>query len=250
MMTRRRRLVLAACCLGVVVGGAALWGLRTTATTRQGVNYAVSPHPIPLYVKILDFIHRDAHYRLLAREMTTGCRTNQERVLAVFDWTRRTIRPTPRGWPIVDDHILDIIIRGHGTGDQMADVFCTLATYAGVPAFWRVIPDVPERPGLIFSFAKVRGRWRVFDVAQGVVFKDPDGELVAVDTLLAAPFLADLAHDVPIEISYAGYFERLSPFEVPEMLRAEQQMPGPRLWFEIRRALRLKRTERGRDGGS
>src|SRR3990167_9508724 len=237
-MTRRRRLVLTACCLSVAGGGggAAVGGLRTPATPRQGVNYAVTAHPIPLYVKILDFLHRDAHYRLLAREMTTDCRTDQARVLAVFDWTRRHIRPTPQDWPIMDDHILDIIIRGHGLSDQMADVFCTLATYAGVRAFWTLIRDVPESPGIVLSFANVNGRWRVFDVARGVVFIDPQGRLVAVETFLATPMLADVAHQVPVDISYTGYFERLQPLRVPKILRAEQQMPWPRLCVEMRRA--------------
>ena len=63
-----------------------------------------------------------------------GSRT---RVLAVFDWTARRIQPTPEGWPVVDDHILNIIIRGYGMTDQRADVFATLTTYAGVPAFWQ-----------------------------------------------------------------------------------------------------------------
>lgn len=218
-------------------------GLRVSATTRQGINFAVSRHSIPLSVKALDFLHRDAHYRLLARQITEGLTSDEERVLAVFDWTRRTIQPTPEGWPVVDDHILNIIIRGHGLGDQMTDVFCTLSTYAGVPAFWRSIRDVPNGSSNLLSFAKVEGTWRVFDVVEGAVFRDASGQLVPVEALVAAPALADRFHEVPVEFSYAAYFERLHPFTIPEPLRAEQQMLGPRLLFETRKALHLIKTE-------
>jgi len=239
-MTTRRRALQIGVLLAVGLSGAAVWGLNTTVSTRQGVNFAVSRHSVPLYVKVLDFLHRDAHYRLLARQITAGVSSDQARVLAVFDWTRRHIRPTPKGWPIVDDHILDIIIRGHGVEDQMADVFCTLTTYAGAPAFWKPLRDAPEGAGLVLSFAKTEGAWRVFDVAHGVAFRDPDGQLVAVETLLATPLLSDAAADpVPADLSYAAYFERLQPFTVPDPLRAEQQMPWPRLAFELRRILRL-----------
>lgn len=240
-MISRRRCLLKSSVVGLVVGGAALWGLQTTATTQQGVNFAVASHPLPLAVKLLDFVHRDAHYCLLARDITADCRSDHERVLAVFDWTRRSIQPTPRDWPIVDDHILHIVIRGHGLDDQMADVFCTLATYAGVPAFWKVIRDLPGGAAFVLSFAKVDGAWRVFDVAHGVVFVTAQGHLLEVDTLMREPALAtDVVLHRPEEaIPYAAAFERLRPFTVPPVLRAEQQMPWRRLLYEARRALHL-----------
>ena len=120
----------------------------------------------------------------------------------------------------------------------MADVFCTLVTYAGVPAFWVFVRDAPERPVLALSFAKVDGAWRVFDVAQGVVFRDARGRLLDVETLLATPTLLE----GPLGVSYAAYLERLRPFMVPDPLRAEQQMVWPRLLFEIRKALHLTKA--------
>jgi len=251
-MNARRRTILVSACLAIGLSGVAVWGLQTAAITRQGVNFTVSNHSIPLYVKVLDFLHRDAHYRLLARQITEGLTSDQERILAVFDWTRRHIRTTPQGWPIVDDHILDIIIRGHGLDDQMADVLCTLATYAGVPAFWEYVRDVPGGPVLVLSFAKTEGAWRVFDVAHGVVFADAHGRLLDLDALLADPTLVtSVANPTAQQIPYAAYLERLRPVTVPETLRAEQQMPWPRLGFEVRRALRLVPTEeRGADGGA
>ena len=234
-MIARRRTVLFRCVAASALIGATAWGLQATVTTRQGVNYTVSSHAIPLSVKVLDFLQRDAHYHLLAQRITAGVRSDEQRALAVFAWTREHLRRTPAGWPIVDDHVWHIIIRGYGLEDQMADVFCTLATYAGVSAFWVFVRDVADRPGLVLSFAEIDGAWRVFDVAQGVVFKDARGRLVDVETLLATPtVLQD-----PVGASYTAYFERLRPFTVQDPLRAEQQMAWPRLVFELRRAFHL-----------
>lgn len=231
------------------LAAAIIWALGAQATTRQGINFEVSVHPIPLHAKVLAFLHRDAQYRLITREIAGGLRSDRERVQAAFDWTRRRIRRTPQGWPVVDDHVLHIIIRGHGMDDQMADVFTTISTYAGVPAFWRFIREAPEDPGLVLSFAKVDGAWRVFDVANGVVFRDFQGQLVDIESLLATPVPVELAiPNAPSGIPYAAYVERLQPFTVPDPLRAEKQMPWPRLAFELRRTLHLTSDDNAESG--
>ena len=220
--------------IAAVAGGLA-WGVaQLPASTRQGVGYRVSTQRIPLATKALGFLHRDAQYRLLARQVTQGAISERDRVLALFEWTRRAIRKPPRGWPVIDDHILHIIIRGYGQGDQMADVFTTLATYAGVPAFWR--------PGSVaLSFARIDGRWAVFDVAGGVVFTDARGQWYDVAQLLAHP---ELVEQVAGQVAPAGaptqqYVDALRGFHVPPVLRARLQMPLPRLAYEARRAFGL-----------
>lgn len=215
-------------------------GLRATATTRQGVNFAVQQHEIPLYVKSIDFLHRHYAYQRIAREATAGQLSDQDRALAVLAWTRRNIRPTPKGFPVIDDHILDIIIRGYGVDDQMADVFSTLCTYAGIPAFWLLPESVPHGPvPPILSFAKIDGAWRVFDVANGVVFVNAEGHLLSLESLLENPMLvASVTKQAPQQMSYATYLEKLRPFTAPDILRAEKQMPWPRLVFEIRQFFR------------
>ena len=209
--------------------------LQATATTRQGINFVTESREIPLYIKSIDFLHRHYAYQRIAREVTAGQPSDQDRALAVFAWTRRTIRPTPKGFPIVDNHVLDIIIRGYGVADQMADVFCTVSTYAGVPAFWEFSHGVHGSPGLVLSFAKIDGAWRVFDVAHGVVFADAEGHLLPLESLLEHPaLLSSVTSQAPQHIPYAEYLEELRPFTVPDTLRAEKQMPWPRLVFEIR----------------
>jgi hypothetical protein len=215
------------------LGAGVLWGLATVkATTRQGVNFQVSTRQVPLSVKAIDFLHRHAHYRLLAEEITRGLRADQERVLAVFEWTRQHIRHTPTGWPVVDDHVLDIIIRGHGLDDQMADVFTTLTAYAGVPAFW-------QQGLVVLSFVQVDGRWAMFDVGNGLVFADAQGRLIEAEALLADRSLVDRVAGslAPGGREYWWYVDRLRPFQIPTVRRAQLQMPWPRLWYEARRAI-------------
>ena len=218
--------------IAVLVVG--IWAVMTsTAFTRQGINFQVSSKPIPLYVKAIAFLHRHYQYQVLARDITRGCRSDRERLQAVYDWTRQNIRPTPAGWPVVDDHILHIIIRGHGVHEQIADVFATLATYAGVPACWWPGP-------VTLTFAKVDGYWTMLDVGNGLIFTDPEGRLREVHDLIAHPALIDAAAGELTVMGrpYSDYVRtRVRTFKAPAVLRAQQQMPLPRLVVEVRHAV-------------
>lgn len=243
MWGRRPRRILGVGLVLVGIGGGIVWGLTLPMSTRQGINFHVSTRHVPFYVKAIDFLHRHYQYERLARDITGGLTSDRERVQAVFQWTRTHIQPTPPGWTVVDDHILNIIIRGHGLSDQMADVFATLSTYAGVPAFWRDIRSPDLGSVLILSFAKVDGQWVVLDVARGIIFTDPQGRWVGVDQLLQDPILLrDIMKEEAQEgIPYWRYLEVLRPFHVPEPLRAQQQMPWPRLWSSVRQAVDVGR---------
>ena len=230
---KRRRTVLAALALAGILGIA-----NIQVTTTQGVNFELSTHRIPLYVKSFEFLDRNTHYRQLASEIA-GRGTEAERVIAAFEWTRRNIRPTPDGWPIVDDHILHIIIRGHGTSDQRADVFAMLATYAGVPAFWRKVKGPAGGDGVILSFAWIDGRWIVMDVGNGFLFRNGRGELASAEELAADPaLLPPPARALMIRSTpYPLMFTQLRTPPIPRPLRAELQMPWPRLWDQSKRAV-------------
>ena len=215
-------------------------------TTRQGINYEVSTHRLPLYVKGIEFLDRHVQYRQIAGEVTSGLATDEARVRAVYDWTVRNLRPTPVDWMIVDDHILNIIIRRHGTGDQFADVFATIATYGGVPAFWQKTRARGTSDGVILSFACVDGRWVVLDVANHFVFRNDVGKLATAEELAAHPgLLPAAARALKVGATrYADVFVGLRTPSIPNPLRAELQMPGLRLWHETLRAVGL-RHDRG-----
>jgi hypothetical protein len=239
----RRRLVIGTTILACAVG---LVGIANVeVTTKQGLNYEVSTHRLPLYLKMLQFMDRSAQYQQIAEEVTRGSTSDAERVLKVFDWTRRHIKWTPDGWPIVDDHVLNIIIRGHGVNDQQADVFTTLTTYAGVPAFWSRVPLDHELPGVLLAFARVDDRWRVFDVALGVVFRTPAGGLAALDDIAVNPaIIPESVRMRPVEqVTYSQILRTASMPPVPRTLRAELQMPVPRVLYEMKAAIGFETKE-------
>ncbi len=212
---------------GTVLLGLLVW----PATTRQGINFEVTEKRIPLVIKGMDFLVRNYEYRRLAAEVTRGLGTEEFRVEALFRWTREHIRPVPSGWPVVDDHISHILIRGYGTEDQMADVFTTLAAYAGIPAFWRAFGDPEDSPRVrgVLSFVRIGGRWTVWNVATGAVSRDTGNRLIPVEELAKDP----------------GW-SRLALFSAPKVLRADEQMPLPRMLQELRSAGRrlLRRPPR------
>lgn len=230
---------------GFWVGGSvavlAVVGLANmNVTTQQGLNFEVSTHRLPLYLKALQFIDRSVQYEQVATEITQEAVSDTDRLLRIFEWTKRRVRDTPLDWPVVDDHILHIIIRGHGVNDQQADVFATLATYAGIPTFWAKVSAVqPDRPGVIMSFARVDGRWRVFDVFHRVVFRLPTGELATMDDLRGHPELVPASARV-LDVDgmpYADFVTTASMPDIPSPLRAELQMPFARLWYELKRGV-------------
>jgi hypothetical protein len=226
-----------------VLAALAVVVLMLPVKTRQGVNYEVSEHRVPLYLKLTDFVNRSVQYEQIAGEIARDLPTEESRAVAVFEWTRRNIRSTPDGFPVVDDHILNIITRGYGQPDQQADVFATLSTYAGVPAFWQTLRVSDSDGGLILAFALIDRRWRVFDVAGGVAFRNERNELATLDEVRGTPALAParLRNVVIGTVSYADRLARAALPEIPDPLRSELQMPGARLWHEAKVLLHLER---------
>ena len=228
--------------LGILVTvGISVGFLAWPVSTRQAVDYVVTERTIPLGLKAGSFIHRDLAYRRLAAGITRGIPLGEERAVALIEWVRRNIRPSSPGVPIVDDHILSIIERGHGTSDQVADVFTTLATYAGLPAFWGVLRLKKGEPDWILSFVRIEGRWTAWEAWRGGAFRDASGALLDVEALSAHPDLArltlgDASH---LGIGYEAYLKHglAEAFMVPATIRAEKQMLGRRILFEARKLL-------------
>lgn len=228
---RWRRWILPVVGIVLVMVRVATWPLET----QQGVNFVVSTHTMPLYLKAFEFIDRSAHYERIASSLTDGLSSDEEIVETLFDWTRINVRDTPEGWTITDDHILNIIIRGHGMSDQQADVWTTLVTYAGVPAFWVALPQRAEQHVLL-SFVLVDGTWRVCDVANGFLFRAENGELASLEQLQARPSLVGrLAERTVIDgVPYTDVLQQVRMPTPPNPLRAELQMPLKRLIHEFR----------------
>lgn len=212
--------------------------------TRVGINHVVHERRIPLVVKIVQFLQRDARYAHQARQIIAGVRGEEPRVLAIYGWTLTYIQPQPRDKDVVDDHVWNIIERGYGTSDQRADVFTTLLAYAGIPAYWSLIGSGSGR--LPVSFVLIEGRWRMFDVANAIVFRTPDGRLATVEHLAASPALIRNAASTRLENveAYLAYFDGFAPPVPRPTLRPRLQMPISRLSFELN-ALLSKRKPAG-----
>ena len=232
-----------------------LWGLSIVAVaglavvvtmpveTKQGIDGVVTTYTVPLYVKTIDFVHRDLSYAGLVERLVADHESTESRVLAIFDWTRESIRDQPDGLPVVDDHVSHIIIRGYGQVDQKADVFTTLTTYAGVPGTWGF--SDPPSPELILSFVWMDRHWKVFDVENGIVFRNRSGALASAQELGSDPWILEsvatgrMYNGKP----YASYFEDYRPPNPPDVLRAEMHMLWPRVSHRVKRFVGLGRRE-------
>lgn len=227
--------------LAVVAGFAVL--VTLPATTRQGVDFRQFTFELPLYQKGIDFVQRDLSYSLLARRLVDEDAPVESQVLSILSWTQEHIRDVPAGFPVVDDHISHIIIRGYGTDDQKADVFATLATYAGLPAFFA--PSGDMEPSLVLSYVWIDRRWRVFDVVNDIVFRTRSGALASVEELAGDPWLLESVATGRVyrERPYTSYFVGFRPPEAPNILRAELQMLWPRATHRLKSLLGLGQRE-------
>jgi hypothetical protein len=239
---RRRVLWMAAAFVLVLAAGGMM--LVLPLSTLQGVNHRVMEYRIPAYVKAIDFIHRHYQYQVLVGRICAGKTSDTDCVMALFDWTHQNVPATPEGWPIVDDHPLHIVIRGHGTSDQMADVFTVLTGYAGVPAFFKWLENPDPNDGLVLVFARLEDKWVAFDVERHIVWRDRRGQLADVQELLDDPQLVDaqapaLKRGAPSSALVSR--KMLDPLVVPDPTRAEMQQPWPRLQYELRRSVGWER---------
>ena len=178
----RRLLALAALVMVVGVTTVGLWPV----STRQGVNFEVSARRMPLYLKAMEFVDRSAEYSRIAERHHQRYRLRRRQgAWRSFDGPGSISSLCRRGFPVVDDHILNIIVRGYGQPDQQADVFATLTTYAGLPAFWQSMGKTAagQGGGVPLTLVSISGRWVVFDVAEGAVFRNARGELATLDDL-------------------------------------------------------------------
>ncbi len=185
-----RRLLLVAGLLAAVVAAA-----NYPVSTHTGVNYHWTEKKIPLYEKLVNFVSRDVQTRRLAQEITQGSLSDEERLLRLYDWASEHVRPTPPGFPIVDDHVFHIIVRGYGGVDQVTEVFVVLAGYAGLHGSVARLyhPDHKERFLIVALIGQSGGRKYVFDVFNRVVFRDAQGHLIDTQQLLLRHELVESA---------------------------------------------------------
>lgn len=169
--------------------------LNIKVTTKQGIDYKVHEIKLPLYLKILDFVDRHYNYSNLVSNILGDAKGDNEKTVRIFDWITSNVRKNPKELPIIDDHPMNILIRGYGVQDQFEDIFTILCTYAGMEAFFKRFKN--HSGGIYYmSFVKIGGRWRPLS-AFGGVYAAKDGVIVSVDDILLdkellAPFSSNL----------------------------------------------------------
>lgn len=212
--------------------------LNIPVTSQQGVNYVVKTIEMPLYIKIIEFFDRDYHYKELAEDVCRGCSGDKDRVLSLFEWTYQNIKADiPKDWPIIDDHVWHIIVRGYGVEDQFSDVFTTLCNYAGVDAFFRWVYTAEQTKRIPISFVKIEGKWCVFDPFHGSYFKNKDGEIADIEEIKSGNSWFIESLDGKPKIDYAVYIEDFPFVKDIGLSRANIQSPLNRLLFEIKKKM-------------
>lgn len=209
------------------------------AHRKIGVNFVVTDHTLPLWIKAVDFVDRDLNLAQTARQVLAGAEEDEARAMTALEWTRAHVSARPPGLPVVDDHVWHVIVRGYGEPDQQADVFTTLLVYEGVPAYWMLVGTPPEE--LPLSYVRLHDDWRVFDAAHGVVFRTKSGGLATPADLVQDASLVERSargrvEDLP---RYLEYFRGYQPPVPPEVLRADLQMPGRRTLHEMKQLVGL-----------
>jgi len=180
----------------------------------------------------MEFFDRDYQYRQIVKFLTRQSDSDEKKVLALFDWTRKNIRRTPEGFPIVDDHVLNIIIRGYGASDQCADVFATFCNYAGYRARFTTVTAAGQRAKVCLTFVRIKSLWYVFDTYNGVYFRNKSGALASTQDILAGDWIAQPAGVVNMD--YAIYFKDFSLANMDKLARSNIQSPLRRLLYEMK----------------
>ena len=217
--------------------------LHIKVSTKRSINYKVTVKKIPLYLKTSGFLHRHFAYKQLLKEILKNDQTDKEKVLAIFEWTHKNVRKVPEDFPVIDDHILNIITQGYGTSDQSADIFCLLCEYAGFPAAWAIISPESSGNRLAVSLVELNGKKRLFDTYCGNYFFNQKGEIATVNDIIYHPELINQARNRPIigGIEYKKYFEGLKYLCDKDLWkRGKTQMPMYRLMYEAKKLLKIE----------
>lgn len=215
--------------------------LNIKVSTKQGINYGVSTLKIPLYLKILDFFDRHYNYKLIVERIIGDSSGEKERVLKIFEWTYKNIRKTPEGYPMIDDHVWNIIVRGYGEDDQSSDVFTALCNYAGADAFYSWVDSGKNDRYLVLSFVRIKGRWNVFDPYNGVYFKNKAGDLANTDEIKIGNFIiVNICCIEKKQLDYKDFIANFPDIKEARLQRANIQSPCRRFIFWLKHHISFK----------
>jgi len=186
--------------LTVIMLMSVIFVLNVSVSTKQGVNYQVHQIRLPLYLKILDFVDRHYNYKNLVSNILGDTKDDNDKTIKIFNWITSNVRKNPKELPIIDDHPLNILIRGYGERDQFEDIFTILCTYARLQAFTKMFKN-PSGEVYFISFVRIKGKWcplsafaNAYSVKNGAIASVDD---ILVDNKLLAPLESSLPNFDP-----------------------------------------------------
>ena len=205
-------------------------------TTSVGYNYQVRARHLTLFEKTVAFVNRDLEMRRIESEIVGTGGTDEQRVLRMYDWVRNNIHEAPPGFPIVDDHVLNIFVRHYGANDQRAEALAALASYDGLPATAMSIGAESSPRVVQLTIVKLSRGLVPFDVNNAIVFRTPGGARATVADLARDPSIVERASG-GLEIegqSYSAHLRRVGD-SAPSFSRMEEQRFWSRLGIEASR---------------
>ena len=231
--------------LALILLSVAIFAANLPSSIQVGVDGHYRLVHMPLYVKWTQFLARHYEYARLSKEITSGCKTDEQKALAILNWTRENLKDVPAGMPVCDDHILYTIIRGYAVPEQFQDVFTTLCSYAGMPAFWDKFYDKGHKVSYYLSFVSISGKWRVFDAYYGKYFRKDGGEIASVEDILNNPSLlrgGGIDQIVIRGVPYRDFYYNINLEQIRKgiTLRPYRQMPLHRMIYEMKKMLKLE----------
>ena len=231
----KKKRVLIVGCLFIFAFVASYKILTHEVTYTKGVDFEVKEYTIPLYLKVYSFLDRHFHYKYLAETITHGLNSDEEKIIAIFNWAQKNIRQQPESLPVIDDHPLHIIIRGYGAGDQFEDVFTLLCNYSGIPAYMAALKSKASDNKITFSFVFYKEKWRVFHAVHNLMFYI-NNEWASFEDLLEFPERIKNTKELislRSKISYENYFRGFKGFYREYKNRYLLQTPFGRLGSKI-----------------
>ncbi len=131
--------------------------LHTTVAGPSGLAY----YPISPIEKWGIFLDRERQFHRFASEITAQQPTDEKKILAIDEWTKKHVRDIPDGWETPpDDHELNILVRGYGTPLDRSRIFCILATFAGFPGLRCGSP--------VRCLVRIHGQWVFVDTMEPI----------------------------------------------------------------------------------
>lgn len=225
-MPKNRRLIYAVSLVLIII----IWNYPLTY--RIAVNGKILEKDIPLYAKACGFLYRDWSYREIVRRITRGHKDDLAKVLAIFHWTGDNVRTgIPAGLKMVDDHPLNIIIRGYGGKGQVEDIFTILCSYAGVKAAVKKCYNHSRAKHIALSFVYIGDRWLIFDASSRKYFLNKSGNVAGVED----HFRGNIVMTEKEREDYAEFLDDSGTIKPESIIRVEEQMPSRRIQAQIRR---------------